>query len=469
MPPTKRTIRLKIVAGPMKGREFQFSEHDLFIFGRNEATCHAALKDDPYISRHHFVLEVKPPLARLRDLGSRNGTKVNGEKHGGRLDPFSLDQTGKGTGKTVDLNHNDKIVAGKTTFRLEIEQPSIDTTIGLSPLPASQDRLTQTEPAPFSPPVEYESRQTRCEPEENVCGESEAFFSDSPDSEHPPLPVIDGYRVFKSIGSGGMGVVYLAQRTHDDHPVAIKFMRSHSQITLPAKSRFLREIELIRRMRHRNIVQWYDTGNVGNDYYFAMEYCEHGSIYQMAAQKKTLIQPKVVTRLLLHLLNGLAYAHEQGVVHRDLKPENILIGAEKKRWVAKISDFGLAKEFDKAGLSGFTMTGNYGGSFPYMAREQLTNFKYVNPASDLFSLAASFYKLITGKFPRPSEDRDALDVILNVEAVRLNHYLPDYHLGLARVIDRCLLADCSQRYANAQQVIAQLQHIAKKEGWARPA
>ncbi|HEX7518309.1 MAG TPA: FHA domain-containing protein [Chthoniobacterales bacterium] len=76
-------VRLEIIDGPLKGKKFEFAEHDTFIFGR-ASDCHAHLSDDTLVSRHHFILEVNPPLARLRDLGSLNATHVNNRKCGGR-------------------------------------------------------------------------------------------------------------------------------------------------------------------------------------------------------------------------------------------------------------------------------------------------------------------------------------------------------------------------------------------------
>ncbi len=76
-------VRLEIVDGPLKGKKFKFAEHDAFIFGR-APDCHARLSNDTYVSRHHFILEVNPPLARLRDLGSLNATRVNNRRCGGR-------------------------------------------------------------------------------------------------------------------------------------------------------------------------------------------------------------------------------------------------------------------------------------------------------------------------------------------------------------------------------------------------
>ncbi len=114
-------VRLEIVDGPLKGKRFDFAEHDTFIFGR-APDCHAQLPDDTYVSRHHFILEVNPPLARLRDLGSLNVTHVNNRKCGGRKKGENPEEGAKRKYPEVDLNDGDRIRVGDTTMAVAIEQ-----------------------------------------------------------------------------------------------------------------------------------------------------------------------------------------------------------------------------------------------------------------------------------------------------------------------------------------------------------
>src|SRR5712692_862835 len=114
-------VSLEVVAGPIQGRQFQFDGHDTFLFGRSPE-CHAELSaDDATASRHHFILEVNPPAARLRDLGSLNGTYVNGLKYGGRARHLTPEEGARQALPQVDVKDGDTIRVGATVFAVHIE------------------------------------------------------------------------------------------------------------------------------------------------------------------------------------------------------------------------------------------------------------------------------------------------------------------------------------------------------------
>ncbi|PQO46878.1 FHA domain-containing serine/threonine-protein kinase [Blastopirellula marina] len=550
----KPIVHIKVTRGPMKGRTYTFDGHDIFLFGRNPNNCHAFIEDDPFISRHHFILEINPPFARLQDLGSRNGTHVNQTKYGGRKDVLDTSQLGKATGPSVDLSSGDTIKAGKTIFLLTVEQEELGSTQLFDPATseaisaelaespadaAATQRRRQTLPemaSPFAaeaiPVSEIDSppsgqRQTMPEmaspfsadvagspprhtivemssplaepPEAVEIGESddileldveqaaapqdrdratvmESSVASNPvrklldraaDNDTPDLPAIHGYQLLRILGSGGMGTVYLGKPSGQETPVAIKLLKSQMKVSVQARTAFLREVSVTSRVKHSNIIRCLDAGCINNDFYFVMEYCSGGPISHVFRERAELPKPKYIARVLYQLLEGLAFAHEKGLVHRDLKPANILMSKKGNKWSPKLADFGLAKNFERAGFSGMTATGVYGGSFPFMPREQLTNYKYVNPSSDVFSLAASFYKLITKQYPREAkEGTDPLSVILNGKIVPLRARVPDYHAGLAKFLDQSLADDCNERFANGREMQAALKALMAKEGWA---
>ena len=153
--------------------------------------------------------------------------------------------------------------------------------------------------------------------------------------------------------------------------------------------------------------------------------------------------------LMVQALDGLAYAHKNGLVHRDLKPANIMLGGTPDQRLAKIADLGLAKNFQQAGFSGMTMTGHCAGTPAFMPREQVTNFKYVKPASDVWSAAATLYFLLTGAFPRDFErGDDPMEVILRGSIIPIDRRC-SCPSKVAKVINTALSNDVADRYEDA--------------------
>jgi pSer/pThr/pTyr-binding forkhead associated (FHA) protein len=377
------SIQLRITEGTAKGKVFDFAAHDTFLLGRHP-DCHVHLPDDSFVSRHHFLLEVCPPQACVRDLGSRNGTYVNGRKIGGRKEGESPEEGARRAYPEVTLKHGDRIQVGDTALEVAVKQAA----------PAAA--------APAAPPVPSFD-------ELNPQQLADLLLKAAKKGKAPRLD-IPGYEIEKELGRGGFGVVFRARRLSDGVPVAIKVLLPRVAVRPAEMEKFLREMTITAQLRHPNIVKLYDQGHCEGIPYFIMEYCEGGSLWDFIRQQGGKVPLETARPIMLAALEGLAYAHQQGIVHRDLKPQNILLD----RGVARISDFGLAKNFQQAGFSGLSITGNYAGTPLFMPREQLINFKHLKPASDVWSIAATFYFMLTGAFPYPfTKERDPIDVILN--------------------------------------------------------
>jgi len=411
-------VTLKVTAGPLAGRVFSYDRHDTFLFGRS-ADCHAELApNDTTASRHHFLLEVNPPQARLRDLGSLNGTHVNGQKHGGRGRQESPEEAARRKLPEVDLRDGDHIRVGATVFEVAIEG--------------------RRSTAPADAPDDDESGL------EGLLGV-------------PAGPMeIPGYIVGRMIGRGGMGAVYLAKRTADGATVALKVMLAQADVDDVARENFRREIEVTRSLRHPRIVSLMDHGSTETRFYFAMEYCAGGSVADLQGRQPGGLPLTLSVRIALEALEGLAYAHEQGFVHRDLKPENLLL-ADSAGGGAKVTDFGLAKSFQQAGLSGMTATGAVAGTLYFMPREQLTQFRLLKPVSDVWSMGATLYHMLTGAYPRefrPGED--PLPVILRGGVVPIRARDPRLPERVAAVVDRSVVDAVPERYQTAGEFRAAL-------------
>ena len=278
----------------------------------------------------------------------------------------------------------------------------------------------------------------------------------------PPIE-IEGYEMREPLGQGGMGAVYKAIRKLDQFPVAVKVMLAKVAVHEKAQQRFQREIEIIRKLSHANIVALIASGSVGSAFYFVSEYCSGGSLADLACRQGGRVPLPVLAPIILQCLKGLAHAHKHGFVHRDIKPANILLHQQQRGWAAKMGDFGLAKQFEQAGFSGMTLTGAIGGTYDYMPREQLTDFKNTLPVSDVWSLGATFYRVLTGTPPRPCpEGRDPMEVVLRDGHVPVRQLAPRLPPALARVIDKSLAIETAERYQDAGEMYRALKEVLAK-------
>lgn len=275
-----------------------------------------------------------------------------------------------------------------------------------------------------------------------------------------------GYEVVDVLGSGGMGVVYKAVRKRDKLIVAIKSLLPNVPVSFENYRIFHREIELTSKLKHPNIVEVLDHGHVKGAYYCVLEYVDGLSLKEYVAEMGGVLSLKQAIPIMMDTLAGLAAAHDanietrvsgprmmSGIVHRDLKPENILLKRDAFGWIPKIADFGIAKSFETAGMTDMTMAGVC-GTPTYWPREQLTHYRYLHPATDVFSIAAVFYEMLSGKCARPGiqetlvqchrrsvspELADFMRVIGSNPIPPIRDVVPSIPPPVAAVIDKALL------------------------------
>jgi formylglycine-generating enzyme required for sulfatase activity/serine/threonine protein kinase len=201
------------------------------------------------------------------------------------------------------------------------------------------------------------------------------------------------YRIEGTLGQGGMGAVLLATDTRLDRKVAIKRILGESSGNRTAVNRFLTEAKSIAALNHPNVVQIYDYGRAKDGPFLIMEYVDGGSLLDRCRSGDLPLEEAI--GLACQLCDGLGKAHDLGIIHRDIKPANVLL---TKDGIPKLTDFGLAKA--EAGDHGQTMTGAVLGTPDFMPPEQRRDASEVDHRSDLWSLAATVYQMVTGRSPK---------------------------------------------------------------------
>jgi serine/threonine protein kinase len=265
-----------------------------------------------------------------------------------------------------------------------------------------------------------------------------------------------GYELGQELGRGSFGVVYKARRKRGAQVVALKALLSEVAVEEVARRRFFREIAIHEQLRHPHIVQLLESGSSGSLFYFVMEFCRGGSLEKLRKEHGGKLPLSIAAPIMRQCLAGLEFAHRHGIVHRDLKPENVLLQWSDGQWIAKIGDLGLAKLFEQSGFSGMTASRAAGGTPPFMAREQLVEFRRANPATDVWGIAATFYHILTGRFPRDFPPQathvEMFKVILTRDAVPIRDREPGIPAAVADVLDRALRTGLTERYKNAGEM-----------------
>jgi eukaryotic-like serine/threonine-protein kinase len=259
------------------------------------------------------------------------------------------------------------------------------------------------------------------------------------------FPFVAGYEVLGVLGRGGMGIVYQARQTGLKRLVALKMILAGAHADSGELARFQAEAEAVARLHHPNIVQVYETGEVGGNPFLSLEYVDGGSLAQRLRGAPQ--EPRLAAELTSVLADALEAAHRRGIVHRDLKPANILLTPDG---VPKVADFGLAKDLDAQ--SGRTQTGSILGTPSYMAPEQAWGrIHAIGPCTDVYALGAMLYEMLTGRPPfRGTTVVETLELVKQQEPVSPATLQPRIPRDLETICLKCLSKEVAARYPSAQ-------------------
>src|SRR5262249_6495552 len=284
------------------------------------------------------------------------------------------------------------------------------------------------------------------------------------DTPRFPSALAERYEVIDVVGRGGMAVVYRARDRKHDREVAVKVLHPTVAATVGV-DRFLREIEIVARLRHPLIVPLYDSGEASGYLFYVMPYETGQSLQQRLARDGP---PSIAesVRILRDLCDALAYAHEQGIVHRDIKPANVLLTGDH----AVVADFGVARVTStSAAFQTATAVGLIIGTPAYMAPEQVIADQHVDHRADIYAVGVLAYELLTGRLPFEANQLEALlRAHVSVPPTPIATYRPELQPALAQLVMRCLEKRPEDRWQSSQELVRRLETLPTEAATTSP-
>ena len=270
---------------------------------------------------------------------------------------------------------------------------------------------------------------------------------------------ISHYTILEKLGEGGMGIVYKAHDTSLDRIVAIKFLPHYLSTDETEKERFFHEARAASALNHSNITTIFEIAEADGRLYMVMEFVEGKTLKVHSGSEPLSI--KRVLELAIQIGDGLADAHEKGIVHRDIKSENIMVTLKGQ---VKIMDFGLAKV---KGATKLTKAGSTLGTAAYMSPEQAQG-EDVDRRSDIFSFGVVLYELLTGRLPFKGEHHAALMYsLINEDPPPIARFNDKVTPETERIVSKALAKDRDDRYQHVDELVADLRRERKHMEYAR--
>jgi len=271
------------------------------------------------------------------------------------------------------------------------------------------------------------------------------------------------YVIERELGAGGMATVYLADDVKHRRKVAIKVLRDDLAASVGA-ARFQREIEIAAQLQHPSILPLLDSGEADGLLYFVMPYVQGQSLRNRLNRERELPISDAV-RLLIEIVDGLAHAHEHGVVHRDMKPDNVMLSGRH----ALITDFGVARAVSEAtNADTLTTMGVALGTPSYMSPEQATADPAIDHRADIYALGIMAYELLSGRLPFSGTPQQVLAAHVTETPDPVQKHRPGISPALSNAVMRCLAKLPADRWQTAAELLAALEPLATPSGGLAP-
>jgi serine/threonine protein kinase len=403
--------QLVVVSGPDQGRTFSLEEGQTLVIGRGQSS-ETRLRD-PHVSRTHCQVLFDTGKIVLKDAGSAAGTHVNGQRITER-----------------ELKPGDVIRIGDTQIRFQFD-----------------DAGEQQTKLPASPPP---SKATAQLPRQvtGLAGTTLSHFEVGP-----------------VLARGRSGVVFQARDTKDNRDVAFKVLWPEYSKNDDEMQRFVRAMKTVLPLRHPNLVSLYGAGKTGPYCWLSMEFVEGESLTQVLQRIGTagMLDWRHALRVAIHVGRALDFAHQNGIIHRNITPTNILVRSSDK--MTKLGDLLLAKALEGTLAEQITRPGELVGDVSYMSPERTRGSTEVDGRSDIYSLGATVYALLTGR--PPCEGGTLLETITKIRQAepvppkKFQLSIPDLFAG---TVMRMLAKRPDERFQKPADLLADLERVAKYQG-----